>query len=650
MAPQNKMGPQSQRRLTLQERTHHMQASSNNKRKAGQLTLFGIQAFDFNKDCEVCRGRLQGREVHRAHHQLCPNNKCKKGMVLSQSAIDQLKKDQQLKQHFEQPLQPSEKASSRYATKEAGIDLFAAWKPTQKQQDMPPSQRAPNDEGAPNNDNTPAPDAELICTEVTAKVNDPTFQKEHEKNRAPLAMPAFAGVAVEHVINKKRSTEHFDGLTLTVPSTNNMHQSPHCHSIVGQKLLLVDWLRLHDFAIRCPNCHSANLRNDRTNFSKNKVLFPIFTLEGPPSWCVVMSMVCPCCRQRFAGNDGNILSTIPAHAANRYPVEPKHALQNKNTHLGTSATQVFDMLMTTYGNGDLCSRLLYNTLNRSHLERTTSFYSYHASKGQKSLNYVPKDGSFITVFPPLGDWIQETYDDACNNSNNHWGISDHDRHVRELQGVKCNKLCAEDHTHEVTKTYFRRKQIGANALWDVATETGKIVAAALVPSTKTKDLSHAAIALSRRPGFKPKAMHSDRWPVKVDYWSRVFGAALQGRLGLFHYTQRIVKTLRKRHVDYFLAINLLLDSMHFYHQEDYESLLIALKDGTLNGTKHTEEDISNMKSSKTFRQRYGKYLRKEIRLLANQISPFSPSPTLNLIHERDLRRTDIATLTSSLVE
>jgi len=34
-------------------------------------------------------------------------------------------------------------------------------------------------------------------------------------------------------------------------------------------------------------------------------------------------------------------------------------------------------------------------------------------------------------------------------------------------------------------------------------------------------------------------------------------------------------------------------------------------------------------------------------LLANQTSPFSPSPTLNLIHERDLRRTDIATSTSS---
>jgi len=34
-------------------------------------------------------------------------------------------------------------------------------------------------------------------------------------------------------------------------------------------------------------------------------------------------------------------------------------------------------------------------------------------------------------------------------------------------------------------------------------------------------------------------------------------------------------------------------------------------------------------------------------LLANQIPPFSPSPTLNLIHERDLLRTDTATSISS---
>jgi len=177
-----------------------------------------------------------------------------------------------------------------------------------------------------------------------------------------------------------------------------------------------------------------------------------------------------------------------------------------------------------------------------------------------------------------------------------------------------NKLYAEDHTHLVCKNYFRRRQLEAMALWDVATETGEIATAVLVPSTKTKDLSHAAIQLSKRPCFKPKAMCSDCWPTKTDYWTKAFGD-IEGRLGLFHFTQRIIQTLRKRHIDYFYSINMLLNATcyyNYYNQEDYENLLIVLKDGRLTGKKHSDKDISELKSTKYFRQRYSWYLRKEI--------------------------------------
>jgi len=46
--------------------------------------------------------------------------------------------------------------------------------------------------------------------------------------------------------------------------------------------------------------------------------------------------------------------------------------------------------------------------------------------------------------------------------------------------------------HEATKSCFRRKQMGAEALWDVATETGEIATAVLAQPTKTKNLPHAA--------------------------------------------------------------------------------------------------------------------------------------------------------------
>ena len=89
---------------------------------------------------------------------------------------------------------------------------------------------------------------------------------------------------------------------------------------------------------------------------------------------------------------------------------------------------------------------------------------------------------------------------------------------------------------------------------------------------------------------------------KVDYWEKIFGKELEGRLGLFHFTQRIINALQKCHIDYSLAINALLNSVYIYNQQDYETLLLALKEGTLSGTKHTDEDIADMKSMKYFCQ------------------------------------------------
>jgi len=81
---------------------------------------------------------------------------------------------------------------------------------------------------------------------------------------------------------------------------------------------------------------------------------------------------------------------------------------------------------------------------------------------------------------------------------------------------------------------------------------------------------------------------------------------------LFHFTQRIVKTLRKRHIDHFLAINNLLECAHCYNEDDHESLL-TVQNGTLNGKKLTDDDIADLKSMRHFRQRHSKHLRKEIR-------------------------------------
>ncbi|KAG7357606.1 hypothetical protein IV203_002294 [Nitzschia inconspicua] len=195
---------------------------------------------------------------------------------------------------------------------------------------------------------------------------------------------------------------------------------------------------------------------------------------------------------------------------------------------------------------------------------------------------------------------------------NPWGVDDYLMWTREIQGVKCDGgIFAQDHTFDVLKNYSQRN--GAAALWDVATDTGEVACAVLVRSTKTRDFAHAAEQLSRRLHFQPAAMYADTWPHKSTFWPILFGKDMQGRLGLFHFIQRITRTLRKNHIDYNLAINKLLQSVYPYHSEDYEQLLAALKDGSMTGEKVTSGEIKQMQKGKTFRQRYNQYHRKVIK-------------------------------------
>ena len=245
---QSAMGPQSQKRLTLHERTHHMQSQSHRKKqRGGQQTLFGDRAFDPLKDCDVCKGKLGGRSVHRAHHKLCWN---KRGSaVRSQSTLDMQAGDKRLQVLFSTPLTEAEKCSGKHLTEEAGAAFFAARKPT----------AGPSVSVATTTTRTTATEilasvamtdslvaADDLCGGVTEILQDPSFLEVHKCSRAPLPMLAFAKTAVEKVVRPKDVDLHacFNGTTMTVPATNNAVMGPQCHSAAGQKLLHIDWQKM----------------------------------------------------------------------------------------------------------------------------------------------------------------------------------------------------------------------------------------------------------------------------------------------------------------------------------------------------------------------------------------------------------------------
>ena len=137
-----------------------------------------------------------------------------------------------------------------------------------------------------------------------------------------------------------------------------------------------------------------------------------------------------------------------------------------------------------------------------------------------------------------------------------------------------------------------------------------MASAVLVPTKKNNALLPRCHAAVKAPIIQPTAMCSDTWPCKSDCWSLAIGRHIKGRLGLFHFFQRTIKTLRKKHVDHFEAINTPLHSVCCHNQADYEAPFRALKNGTMSSSsaKHADDDISEMKATKTFQQRHNKHL------------------------------------------
>lgn len=312
------MGPQSQRLLTLNERTHQLQSQSYKKKKVvGQQTLFGDRAFDPLVDCEVCRAKQCGRTVHRAHDKRCWQNRRTRGK--SEATMSLELQEKQLRLHFETPLTEAEKCSAQHVTKEAGMAFFA---PRKIHAESASSTTTISTTAVESKVETTVVNdvvtAAELCNSVTDMLKDPRHVNYHN-GRAPAAMLAFANVVVKKIILNTQidTSRYFDGLTMTVPANENS-ADPQCHSIVGHKLLLVDWKRMHGLDVTCPGCRRCNLTNDRTNFSKNKILFPTFGLEGSPQWAMVQTMTCNNCRARCDANSAKVLCNLPAYARATY--------------------------------------------------------------------------------------------------------------------------------------------------------------------------------------------------------------------------------------------------------------------------------------------------------------------------------------------
>lgn len=398
---------------------------------------------------------------------------------------------------------------------------------------------------------------------------------------------------------------------------------PYYHSITGLTICLLDWKWSHPkVSLNCPTCGNESLCHDRTNFSKNKKIVPVWQANGTVMWTSVMVYTCLTCRARINANNAKLLVSLPAHIRNAYPVDPRYAGQT-GFHLHYSATDELDAVMKTYGNGDFFSKKLYQSSGLQYSRHLESYLSQ--SPTEKFPTYTEWTGQ---NYPPSGSSIQSHYLAAEESDCTPYSISNLNRYRRELQSVSTSKAVAINWTFQVTKNYLLP---GSKACFTMCTETGEIACLAIVDSTKTSQISHLLqMLVQKRPNFRPKWIYTDTWPHSIKFWENIFGQRVVGRLGFFHLIKRITDTLNSHCDLYWKGLVALKCALYRYHDEDERQLISALKDGSFSRTnkKFTDNDIVSIRESKQWKQKYDRYLRKV----------FYPTETMqhNLIQGRQL--------------
>ena len=129
-------------------------------------------------------------------------------------------------------------------------------------------------------------------------------------------------------------------------------------------------------------------------------------------------------------------------------------------------------------------------------------------------------------------------------------MSDRKRHEWEIQRVGTDAAASGDITFRALSNYkdFQGGKAGGVATHGVV--TGELSLAVIVPSQKASDYSHAYEQAAGRPNMEPKVFTTDICPKGIDLWKDLYGPAIKCNLGMFHFLNRITRTLRKDHVDY----------------------------------------------------------------------------------------------------
>ena len=479
--------------------------ANNRKNHLGGVELGIEHAFNPNHHCVVCRATYLGcAKPHRPHHERCHRNKMTKGHIPSAKMVPTgMIEERTVKvNHSVVPVRNS--ANGKQGTT-AWEKLEAVWGRARMASLPSVNQKSPStvskEQSGPNKaiagmEESLGHHLRCVLEAKMASIENPS-SKLHERsakivNQCNKSLPVAIALLFDYINDQTRISYRSktgkepsgDETTFTIgfaetlserhkyfapntciftfPKDPSSHPFQHYHSIEGMSIFSLDWEAMFP-GMQLPRCMEIGcggiLVHDRSNFSKNKKLFPVFTTGGIVMWGSFMTYKCLQCQTSFNGNDGCFLAKLDDDIADAYPVEPRYALANYRFHLSTDLTEDLRSTMLSNGSGDsFCAKLHHYQGHRfSHLVKT------YASKAKRShlgggvpSHWTIRFSEWNGKFAPSGSQLRSYYLDGENSPLTTYQFSQYDRYKRELQQVGRNMSvlsAAVDWTFQVLKTY-----------------------------------------------------------------------------------------------------------------------------------------------------------------------------------------------------
>lgn len=101
-------------------------------------------------------------------------------------------------------------------------------------------------------------------------------------------------------------------------------------------------------------------------------------------------------------NDGHLLAMLPPEYQNGYPVDPRYALEKKETHINSTVSRLMDKMMVTHRNGEQLSALLHELHGEHHLDRDNEYYSQAINTKTRISKALPSFEDSIGRYSPSG--------------------------------------------------------------------------------------------------------------------------------------------------------------------------------------------------------------------------------------------------------